>query len=410
MLAVVAVFLAVGGPHPRGAPAAGGAQRTLILQALPTVATPAITPAAMAHELRIVRERLAAVSDSPHATLIDGHRIRVALGRRVSPAKRARILGLLVASAQLYFYDWEANALTPGGRTVAGQLVTRDPSALRISQGGGAAPGDPGSGGMSLYDAVTLAARQTPATPAATLSRLGAQYYLFGEPGSAACAAAVADRAALAGGRHCLLAGPTDEAATTARGHAIADLDAGLPAGVTAAEAAAQGRVLVVPQGTVVVQAANPGVSPATPFAAGTARFYVLRDSVALTGRDVTNPTAGTGPSGTPEVRFDFTDRGAARFQSVTARIAHRGAAVSPPRPGRGPALRRRSRRHRESAADGALDRLQAVPGRSHRERRQPRCRHHQPDDGGRGPGPRDRAALRRAAPRPPRRSVVRTG
>src|ERR1700735_2340211 len=40
-------------------------------------------------------------------------------------------------TAQLYFYDWEANALTPNGKTVASQLLTQDPTALTLSQGNG---------------------------------------------------------------------------------------------------------------------------------------------------------------------------------------------------------------------------------------------------------------------------------
>src|ERR1700742_4216762 len=70
-------------------------------------------------------------------------------------------------TAQLYFYDWEANALTPNGKTVASQLITQDPNALTISQGTAGLPGVPGAGGQPLYQAVKLAAKQ----PAAPLSK-----------------------------------------------------------------------------------------------------------------------------------------------------------------------------------------------------------------------------------------------
>jgi len=43
---------------------------------------------------------------------------------------------------------------------------------------------------MSLYDAVKLASGQRPARLSASLSRLGDEYYLFGAPGSSACAVA----------------------------------------------------------------------------------------------------------------------------------------------------------------------------------------------------------------------------
>ena len=65
-------------------------------------------------------------------------------------------------TAQLFFYDWENNVLTPNGKTVASQLLTQDQTALGISQGGATGPGTPGTGGMPLYQAVTLAAKQPP--------------------------------------------------------------------------------------------------------------------------------------------------------------------------------------------------------------------------------------------------------
>ena len=41
-------------------------------------------------------------------------------------------------TAGLYFYDWEANALTPNGKTVASQLLAQDTTATELSQGVGA--------------------------------------------------------------------------------------------------------------------------------------------------------------------------------------------------------------------------------------------------------------------------------
>ena len=73
---------------------------------------------------------------------------------------RAQILAL-AAPGRLEFYDWEASVVTPNGKTVASQLGAQDPTALTISQGaGGAAPGDPGAGCVSLDNALTLAAKQ----------------------------------------------------------------------------------------------------------------------------------------------------------------------------------------------------------------------------------------------------------
>ncbi|HET8977621.1 MAG TPA: protein translocase subunit SecD [Solirubrobacteraceae bacterium] len=224
-------------------------------------------------------------------------------------------------TAMLYFYDWEANALTPNGKTVASQLLAQDPHAMAITQGNGL----PGGGSMNLYDAVKLAAQQPPATYP-TMSRRGPQYYVFGAPGSAACqAAATHNHTTLVQGQHCLLAGPNNELPGASQAAINRDLAASLPPGVTLSE----GQVVAVPQGTTVLQAANVSASNQVPFLSPNAQFYVLRDNVALTGNDITNPTEGTDATGNPDVQFGFTGPGAAKFQSVTAQIAHRGANVS---------------------------------------------------------------------------------
>jgi hypothetical protein len=330
VLVIAAVFLGVGTKH-RPPPAAPSTTRTLILQALPGP-TPVITRAVMVRELRIVRDRLSTVSGSLHATLAGMNRIRVVAGRDLSPAERDRIVALVAPSAQLYFYDWEANVLTRNGRTVASQLLSQNASALRISQGDGyGAPGDPGSGSMSLYQAVKLASKQptTPVSP--SLSRVGPEYYLFGKPGSAACAAAAADgHTPFIKGQYCLLSGPNEETSRTGRAQATTDLDAGLPPGVTPAQAAAHGLVVVVPQGTAVIQAANPSPSQQTTFSSATSQFYVLKDRVALTGEGITHPTQSIDTSGAPDVNFRFTPNSAAQFQKITAQTARRGANVSP--------------------------------------------------------------------------------
>src|ERR1700744_2659741 len=91
-------------------------------------------------------------------------------------------------TAQLFFYDWEANVLTPSGKPAADGLLTQDPASTTLSTGGATGqPGVPGAGGVPLYDAVKLAAKQP---TRAGGSRSGPAYYLFGAPGSPACAAA----------------------------------------------------------------------------------------------------------------------------------------------------------------------------------------------------------------------------
>jgi SecD/SecF fusion protein len=218
-------------------------------------------------------------------------------------------------TAQLFFYDWEANVLTPSGKPAAEGLVTQDPASTTLSTGGTAGqPGVPGAGGVPLYDAAKLAAKQ-PTGPGG--SRSGPAYYFFGAPGSPACAAAAkAAGTAVVQGQHCLLNGPDST---------LTDLYSGLPPGVTKAD----GELITVPQGTVVLQAANPSSSTQIKPNSPNAEYFVLKDDVGLTGNDITNPQPSSDQTGQPDVQFGFTGKGQTRFQKVTAAIAHRGASVS---------------------------------------------------------------------------------
>jgi SecD/SecF fusion protein len=323
VLAVVAVLLRSGGAGHSAAPSANAVNLTF--QALPTAHTPVITPAAMAREVHILRKRLASVPGSYRVALAGGDRIAVTSTNATS-STQARVVELVTERAELLFYDWEANALTPNGKTVADQLQTQDPTAVTISQGSStAAPGGPGAGGVPLYQAVQLAATQPQAPISQHLSRIGAQYYMFGAPGSAGCAAvASAQHTIPIQGDHCLLAGPDDEMPATTRRQAINSLVAQLPGGVNRAD----GQVLVVPQGTVVLQAASQ-TGPDQSFNSSSAQFFVLRDQVALFGDEITNPRSGTDQTGAPDVQVGFTRAGQNAFQRVTAQIAHRGANLS---------------------------------------------------------------------------------
>lgn len=323
VLAVVAVAFTLTGSTNRARPAARAAQ--LVLQAQPTPETPVITPAAMSRATDIVRERLDSVLH--HFTIrAAANDELVVTAPGISSATRARVLRLATTQGELYFYDWEANALTPSGKTVASQLRAQDPSALTISQGSSAAaPGQPNAGGTPLYQAVKLAAKQAKwVSPHNT--RLGRQYYMFGAPGSAACAAKAKQEGTVpTAGQHCLLAGPDNELDSTSYYHAVQNLAAQLPAGVTPAD----GEVLVVQQGTVVLQAANASASDQVKFSSPEAQFYVLHDDVALRGSDITNPQQSTDQGGNPAVTFGFNSTGNNAFQNVTGQIARRGQDVS---------------------------------------------------------------------------------
>jgi hypothetical protein len=314
-IAVVAVFLSTRGGRSSGSPGRGGIE--LVYQAEPTPQTPVVTSAALGRAAAVMRTRLALLGVPGGSVRTSGpDEITVGL-----PAEQnlARVEAEVGATARIEFYDWEANALTPNGKPVAGQLRAQVPSAVSISQGGSGGPGGPGGGGMSLYAAVKLASKQ-PLTRSPHNSRLGSQYYLFGAGGSPACAAAARFYGVptAPSGTHCLLAGPDASAA---------DLVSGLPAGVTASE----GRRLVVKQGTVVLQATPSNLSHPPKVADPSTRFYVLEDNVALLGSDITNPQQSTDSGGSPDVTFGFDRKGARQFRTVTRAIAHRGQGLGSP-------------------------------------------------------------------------------
>ncbi len=286
----------------------GGTQ--LVYQGLPSPQTPKVTQDALARAVNIMRERVDQLGVAePEIQTYGGNQISVGLPDVQDTSRAEKLVG---STAQLYFYDWEANVLTPNGKTVASQLQTQDPTAVTLSQGSGGGPGYPGSGSMPLYQAVKLASTQPPRV-SSNSSRLTNQYYMFGAPGSPACQAAAKFYATTVQvGQHCYLSGPDDN---------VGDLQQGLPPGVSASE----GQVLTVPPGTVVLQAADVSSKHTTPFFSPSAQFYVLKDNVALLGNEITNPQQSTDQTGSPDVTFGFTSSGGSKFQKVTQEIARRG-------------------------------------------------------------------------------------
>ena len=314
VILVAGVFLLAHGSAPTPAPATG--HTTTVTFTASTIDARASLGAAIDRSIPVLRARLGSVFPGVRVSRA-GNEI-VVTARNANADARARILALVGTTPRLAFYDWEANVITPNGKTVASRLQTQDPTATEISQGGTSqAPGSPGAGSMSLYDAVQLASKQ-PESSSPTNSRLGPQYYMFGAPGSAACqVAANANGTVPAAGQRCLLSGPDDNKA---------DLLSGLPAGVSATE----GQIVTVPQGTVVLQAIPQNFSKPTPVGDPSAQFFVLKDDAALNGRDITNPQQSTDPgTSQPDVTFGFSSEGKSEFQSVTANIAHRGDLVS---------------------------------------------------------------------------------
>jgi SecD/SecF fusion protein len=316
LLAASAIVIAVK-PTLLGLDLKGGVQLTY--KALPTPDTPVVTQSALDQTISIMDSRVNQFGVSQAQIQSQGSNQIVASLPDVHDITRAE--NEVGSTAQLEFYDWEANALLPDGKTVASQLPLQNTKAELISQGtpGGGGPGLPGTGGMGLYNAVKLASQQ-PAQPANRhLSRLGSDYYLFGAPGSPACAAAAKDNGTVpVQGEHCYLAG------LAGYGSLQQLKSSSLPKGVSFA----QGQVVTVPQGWVVLQASNPSATDTIKATSPQAQYYVLKDNAALNGKQISNPTASS-QSGQPIVQFGFKNGGANAFQQVTGAIAQRGQQVS---------------------------------------------------------------------------------
>ena len=145
VLVVAAVILRTGGTATTtGSNPSGGLSITF--RAEPTPQVPRITAAAMSREIALMRARLRTLGRGFTVTQSGAGEI-VVTGPKAGAAERARIVRLAGQSAQLLVYDWEKNVLTPNGKTVASQLITQDPTATAISQGGATGPGTPGAGG-----------------------------------------------------------------------------------------------------------------------------------------------------------------------------------------------------------------------------------------------------------------------
>ncbi len=330
VIGVAAVFLGVRAAHPdRGASTAPDGSIRLVYQAEPSPES-AVNAAVIARAIALIHSRANMLGAAPVSIrAARANRIVVTLNdvarTEVSFAERA-----LGRTAQLEIYDWEANVLTPNGMTVASQLLAQQrvlrpgatPPTILLSQGSAGRQPGAGAGGMSLYQAVRLAAKQPQQDSIRDKSRYGDQYYLFAPARSAACAlAAKMNGAAPTTGGRCLLSEPLDLAATVPMRTVLRQLALTLPAGLTPAD----GQLLVVKQGTVVLQAAPSSFSAWPAFGSPNASYYVLKDNATVRSGEFTQATPGTDPAGRPAVTLRLTAFGRSAFQQLTAQIAKRG-------------------------------------------------------------------------------------
>jgi SecD/SecF fusion protein len=275
----------------------------LVYQAKPT-AVAKVDTESLNRAIDIMRTRVDKLGVAQPEIQRSGEReILVALPDVSSTARAEKEVG---KTAQLYFYDWEANVIGPSGEPA--------PSERTIS---GDAAGDPGgaTSGLIEYQAVLRAAKRPPILRSTDTTWEGPSK---GKPG---CTPAQVGNC-IYGSWYLLdtknekvLRGPEEtERNLTA--------DYTPPAGVPT-------KVVRVNPGTVLVQAHAVEPSPGKVTNHSPNSWYVLNDNPAFSGADITHPqqsfNEGTGGNGEPNVNFGFTSKGKRQSEQLTKAIAHRG-------------------------------------------------------------------------------------
>ena len=248
----------------------GGVQ--LVYEAEGTAQQPTVTPEALQRSLDIIRERVDALGVSEPELLQSGERqIEVNLPGVENAERAAQQVG---STAQLFFYDWEANILDENCRTDPNENANERQAIT------------------GFFQAVRQASRCDPQRDGNNNAADRPRFYAFDE---------VSERP-LNNGQ------PSDS-----REAALEDLDDG---------ERERAQVVEVPEGILVVRDQKPSADAPEPD-----RFWVIEDNPALSGTDIRNPEQDFDQQlgNEPFVRFEFNDRGREAFQEFTREIAQRG-------------------------------------------------------------------------------------
>jgi SecD/SecF fusion protein len=264
----------------------GGTQ--LVYDARPTPAVPTVDANAIDRAINIIRTRTDKFGVSePEISRIGQTGIQVGLPN-VQNAQQA--IAQVGKTAQLYFYDLEANIIPPKG-------APKDP------------PNNPDPNPEQTYTfpdlwtAVQFASKQKPECDGCTTT--GPTYYLFDKKS------------------HKLLSGPAER---TKGPNPLSDLFLPIKNGKKPAGSVVE----TVPQGTLVAAAPNSPSLTLSQAELANSKQFVLKDRPALDGTEITNPEQQFDPTtNQPNVTFDFTGNGQSDFQRVTKTIAERGRATA---------------------------------------------------------------------------------
>jgi SecD/SecF fusion protein len=263
----------------------GGTQ--LVYEARGTPDVPHPTGSDIDRSINIIRTRIDKFGVSePEISRVGENGIQVGLPNVQNAQQAIQLVG---KTAQLYYYDLEANIIPPPGRG-----LPKDPAHPNTTQ-----PIRPEAYTLKdLWSAVQFAQKQKPSCDGCTTR--GPTYYLFNKDS------------------HKLRAGPAEKQ----KDLFVQFRNEKQPAGTV---------VETVPKGTVVAAAPNsPSLSLSQAQLAKSPQ-YVLKDRPALTGQQITNPEQNFDPTtNQPIVTFDFQNGGQEAFQKVTEQIAKRGQASAP--------------------------------------------------------------------------------
>ena len=285
LLAASAVVIATK-PTVLGLDLRGGTQ--LVYKAEPTPQTPTVTADAIDRAINIIRTRTDKFGVSePEISRIGSDGIQVGLPN-VQNAQQA--IDQIGTTAQLYFYDLEANIVPPPKKGLPSNPAAQaDPN----PQATYTLP--------NLYEAVQFASNRKPECFQDKCTTSGPTYYLFDAKS------------------HALKAGP----ATRKHDLFLNTRTEKQPPGTV---------ILTVPQGTVVAASPTSPSLTLSPAEISDSPQFVLQDRPALNGTQIQNPQQNFDPTtNQPNVTFDFTDSGKTAFQDVTRTIAQRGNATAPP-------------------------------------------------------------------------------
>jgi len=249
----------------------------LVYQGRPTPQVPEITPEAIDRSIEIIRDRVDNLGVAePEISRLGADQIEVGLPDVSDAARATEQIG---TTAQLYLYDFEANAIPPNPNV-------QDAADRPYNR---------------LIDAVRAAAKEKPVSESQCADQgcttSGPVYYLF-------------DKDTLEP-----IGSPSEK-----RSDLFVNSNGKQPAGT---------EVLSVPRGYVVLQK-KPDDLTDTPDVdeseTAASEYYVLHDRPALSGDEIEDPKPSFDQFNQPVVQFDFTDSGREAFQRVTSEIAQRGA------------------------------------------------------------------------------------